>query len=61
MSGATLIQSGITGAGKDAGDRERNREIIYKQNTNYGFRGIATAAGHVSFSFQWYEHTNKAT
>ena len=59
IGGATLIMSGISGAGKDAGSAIRTSEIIMKQNTLYCLRAIATAAGHISFDMQWYEHTDK--
>jgi len=56
----TLIESGISGAGRDAGNAERSHEIILKQNTVYSMRATATAAGFVNFNMQWYEHTDKA-
>jgi hypothetical protein len=58
-AGATLIASGIIGAGRTGGNTERNREIIFKQNTIYCLRAVAVAAGYISFNAQWYEHTNK--
>lgn len=59
VGGATLIESGISGAGKDAGHAIRSHEIILKQNTVYCLRATANAAGYINFSMQWYEHTNK--
>lgn len=57
--GATLIKSGISGAGKGgAGVAGRDSEIILKAGTTYCLRAIATAAGYVNFDMQWYEHTN---
>lgn len=57
--GATLIMSGISGAGRDAGHALRAHEVMLKQNTVYCLRATATAAGYVNFSMQWYEHTAK--
>ena len=59
VSGATLIQSGISGSGKEAGEEMRGHEVIMKQNTLYCFRVTATAAGFINYSMQWYEHTDK--
>jgi hypothetical protein len=56
----TLIESGISGAGRDAGDAIRSHEIILKQNTVYSMRATANAAGYINFNMQWYEHTDKA-
>lgn len=56
---ATLLESGISGGGRTAGSDRRDSEIILKQNTLYCLRAIATAAGYIDFSMQWYEHTNK--
>jgi hypothetical protein len=58
VSGATLIESGISGAGKNAGDAMRENELILKQNTLYCLRATATAAGYINFKMEWYEHTN---
>jgi hypothetical protein len=58
-AGATEIAHGIIGAGKDGGVIGREKEIILKQNTVYCFRGIANAAGYISYIVEWYEHTNK--
>ena len=59
VGGATLIESGISGSGKKVpGLGARNHEIILKQNTLYCLRAIATQAGYINFSMQWYEHTN---
>jgi hypothetical protein len=57
---ATLLSSGISGAGKNAGRANRNTELILKQNTLYCFRAIATAAGYINFVMEWYEHTSIA-
>jgi hypothetical protein len=59
ISAATLIESGISGAGKVGGSDSRESEIILKQNTIYCLRAIATAAGYINFSMGWYEHINK--
>ena len=56
---ATLLESGISGAGRTMGDDVRNHEIILKQNTIYCLRAVATAAGYIDFNMQWYEHTNR--
>lgn len=56
---ATLLESGISGAGKDGGEADRSRELEMKQNTLYCLRATATAAGFINFSMQWYEHTDK--
>ena len=53
----TLIESGISGAGRDGGEDVRGHEVILKQNELYVLRATATAAGFVDFSMQWYEHT----
>ena len=60
VTGATLIKSGITGAGRDGGSFERGTEIIMKQGATYCLRAVATAAGNITFDMEWYEHTNKA-
>jgi len=59
VAAATLLSSGISGAGKDAGRAARGNEMIMKQNTLYCLRTIATAAGYINFTMEWYEHTNK--
>jgi hypothetical protein len=59
VSGGTLIESGISGAGKNGGDSQRENEIIMKQNTLYCLRATATAAGFINFKMYWYEHTNR--
>lgn len=58
VTGATLIESGISGSGKTMGDDNRDNEIILAQNTLYCLRGVATAAGFVDFHMGWYEYTN---
>ena len=58
VTAATLIESGISGAGKNAGDAVRSNELILKRNTLYCMRSIATAAGHINFNMQWYEHVS---
>jgi len=59
ISGALLIESGIAGAGKDAGFSDRGSELVLKQNELYVLRATATAAGYVNFYMEWYEHTDK--
>lgn len=59
VGGATLLSSGISGAGKDAGRASRQNELILKQNTIYCLRGTASAAGYINFDMNWYEHTDK--
>jgi len=56
----TLIESGISGAGKDSGFAERTSELVLKQNELYVLRATANAAGYVNFTMEWYEHTDKA-
>lgn len=55
----TLIEDGVVGSGKVAGQTDRDRELILKQNTIYLFRALASSAGYVDFSIDWYEHTDK--
>jgi hypothetical protein len=57
---ATLLKSGIAGAGKSGGSDERESELILKQGATYCLRAIATAAGFVDFNMDWYEHTDIA-
>lgn len=59
VTGATLISSGISGAGKTAGRVDRSHELIMKQNTLYCLRATASSAGYINFAMSWYEHTNK--
>jgi len=59
VTGATLIESGISGAGRDAGFAKRSNELMLKQNTLYCLRAIATVAGYINFTMEWYEHTNR--
>jgi hypothetical protein len=60
VSGATLIKSGIAGSGnRGAGFAGRESEVILKQNTLYGLRAIASAAGYINFDMEWYEHEDK--
>jgi hypothetical protein len=56
----TLIESGISGAGRNAGFATRSSELVLKQNELYVLRATANAAGYVNFTMQWYEHTDKA-
>lgn len=55
---ATILESGISGAGKAGGDTQREHEIILKQNALYCLRAIATASGYINFKMHWYEHVN---
>jgi len=59
VTGATLIATGIIGAGRNSGLDRRDKEIIMKQNTLYCLRSTANAAGYQNFVMEWYEHTNK--
>ena len=59
VTGATLLKSGISGAGRTAGGDGREYEMILKQNTIYCLRAVATAAGYIDFDMEWYEHTNR--
>lgn len=58
VSGATLLESGIAGDGRDGGEAEREHEKIMKQNSLYCLRATASAAGYINFEMQWYEHTS---
>jgi len=61
VTSATEIAHGVIPAGnKNVGTDERDREIILKQGTIYCMRGIANAAGWLSFSAEWYEHTDRS-
>ena len=59
VTGATLIASSISGAGKESGMSNRTNELILKRNTLYCLRATATAADYISFDMEWYEHTDK--
>lgn len=59
VSASNIIESGISGAGQTrGGNADRSNEIILKQNQLYVLRAIATVAGYIDFTMQWYEHTN---
>jgi hypothetical protein len=57
---ATLLKSGIMGAGKSGGGDSRESELILKQGATYCLRAVATAAGYVDFNMDWYEHVSLA-
>ena len=57
---ATLLETGVTGDNRTAGDSKRESELILKQNTLYCLRAVATAASVINFKMDWYEHTSKA-
>jgi len=59
VAAATLLASGISGAGKEGGTVGRSNEVVMKQNTIYVFRATANAAGYINFDMEWYEHTDK--
>lgn len=59
IGGATLIESGISGAGKDGGVADRAHELMMEQDILYCLRATANAAGYINFSMQWYEHIDK--
>ena len=52
LSGGTEILHYIAGAGKDAGETDRNREFILLQDTVYNIRLIANSAGFVNYVLQ---------
>lgn len=58
VSGATLLATGISGAGRDSGTISRDNEMIMQQDTLYCLRATANAAGYIAFEMSWYEHTN---
>ena len=60
VAAATLLASGISGAGKEGGFARRENELIMEQNTLYCLRAVATAAGFINFIMEWYEHTDIA-
>ena len=58
VAGATTIAHGIVGvANRSGGNIERGREILLKTNTIYCLRGVFNAAAKLSFTAEWYEHT----
>lgn len=57
--GATLLDFGVSGAKKSAGNESRQDEIVLKQNTLYCLRATASAAGYINFHMKWYEHTDR--
>ena len=59
LTGASTLLTGIIGAGRVGGADARNKEIILQQNTIYCIRTVASAAGYVDYTLEWYEHTNK--
>ena len=59
IGSATLLESGISGAGQKAGDANRINKLILKQDTLYCLRATANAAGYINFNMNWYEHTNE--
>lgn len=60
VTGATILMHGYSGSGKsEGGSGGLREEFILKQNTIYGFRGIANAAGWIHGNMAWYEHTDK--
>ena len=59
VTGSTLLHSGISGAGKDAGEFTHAEEDILKQDETYCIRFVASTAGYVNYHLSWYEHTNK--
>lgn len=59
VASATRLGRGFVGAGRNSGADNQNREIVLKQNEDYSLRIIATAAGFVDYTLEWYEHVNK--
>lgn len=60
VTGATLLESGVTSDNRTAGDSKRDNELILKQGKLYVLRAVATAACVINFKMDWYEHTNVA-
>ena len=60
VAAATLLASGISGAGKEGGFARRENELIMEQNTLYCLRAVATKEGFINFIMEWYEHTDIA-
>jgi hypothetical protein len=61
VTGATTLMHGFAGAGKTTGGSQSIREeFILKQNTIYGFRAVANAAGWIHENMAWYEHESLA-
>jgi hypothetical protein len=56
-----LISSSYSGANKQAGFVDRNKEIVMKQNSVYIFRITNETAqvNEVNYCAEWYEHTDK--
>ena len=59
VSGGLLLEEGIAGSGRDAGNANREDEIVLDQNILYCLRATAMAAGFINFSMQWYETTDR--
>ena len=60
VTGATLLESGVIGDNRTAGDNKRENELVLKQGKLYVMRAVATAASTINFKMNWYEHTNIA-
>ena len=58
VGGATVIWHGFAGSGREGGGGGGRNELILKQNTIYGFRAEAKAAGWIHGELHWYEHTD---
>jgi hypothetical protein len=59
VGAAALLESGVSGAGKNSGNSTRSNELVLDQGVLYCLRATAQAAGNVSFIMEWYEHTDK--
>ena len=59
VTSATLLESGVTGDNRTAGNSKRTNELILDQGSLYVIRAVATAASVVNFKMDWYEHTDK--
>ena len=53
VSGATLIKSGVSGAGKNSGEAISGEGIILKEGSVYCLRAEAHAAGYITFHMTW--------
>ena len=59
VSGGIILMHGYSGSGREGGSDSMREEFILKQNTIYGFRAEAKAAGWIHGNMSWYEHTDK--
>ena len=59
IGAAALIESGISGDGKESGNGFRGHELILDQGVLYCLRATASVAGYINFDMQWYEMTSR--